>query len=285
MHKIVIAASAATFMVIFLYVSYILRIGDRKDYSRLMIALLIALPLSPLSFYTLRLPLDHLVRLVIGHESGIYKFISLAYAPLIEEPVKLLPLFFPFLYHRVARENFVSFGMALGVGFGIGKIWLTAFRSSQVPGDLFLPLGYVLLGFVAEWLMICLLHGAFTSFVLSRLHRGFGLALAGAMCLNLLAFLPPNLVEMNALSLNGRMLRAYLPIYLILFFALMIFLLIFLRAGKHGLQQMLSGAKIVCSECGTAYKRSYWMTHLSTKDFEICPHCRNRNSIDFKAKP
>ena len=285
MHKIVIAASAATFLVILLYVSYILRIGRRNDYGRLFTSLLMTLPLSALAFYTFRLPLDHLVRWIVSNDSGIYKLIALISTPLIEEPIKLLPLFFPFLYLRVTKENFVSYGMALGVGFGIGKIWLTAFRSSQVPEHLFLPLGYVLLGFVAEWLIVCLLHGAFTSLVLSRLHRGLGWSLAGAMGLNLLAFLPVNLVEMNVWRSNTLLLRTYLPLYLIFFFVLMILLLIFLRAGKKGLLQMFSRAEVLCPECERSYKRSYWMTHISAKDSETCPKCGSRNIIDFKDKP
>jgi len=284
-HKIYIAASATTLIVILFYVSYILRIGHRKDYSRLLTAFLLAIPLSPIANYGLKPGLDTLIRLIISNESGIYKFITTTYAPLVSEPIKLLPLLLPFLYHRIKKDNFVSFGMALGVGFGIGEIWLNAFRSSQIPNDSFLPIGFVLLGYISEWLMVCLLHGAFTSLVLWRFRRGLGWGLATAMGLHLLVQLPRNLFNMNIGAGIRQVLRFYMPLHLILFFILMVLLLIYLRAGKQGLRQTFSGAKIHCPECQESYKRSYWMTHLSTKDIEKCPHCGCQNPIDIKEKP
>ncbi len=206
MHKIYIAASAATFIVILFYVSYILRIGNRKDYSRLLAAFLLAIPLSPIANYALKPVLDNLARLIISTDAGIYKFITMAYAPLISEPIKLLPLLLPFLYHRVTKVSFVSFGMALGVGFGIGEIWLNAFRSSQIPSDSYLPIGYVLLGYISEWLMVCFLHGAFASLALWRLRRGLGWGLAAAMGLHLLVHLPRYLFNMNIGGVNRQLL-------------------------------------------------------------------------------
>jgi hypothetical protein len=272
-------------MVILFYVSYILRIGNRKDYSRLLAAFFLTIPLSPVANYALEPVLDILVRLIVSNQSGIYKFINMAYAPLLSEPIKLLPLLLPFLYNRVNKDNFVSFGMALGVGFGIGEIWLSAFRSSQIPSDSFLPIGYVLLGYISEWLMVCLLHGAFTSLALWRLHRGLGWGLTAAMGLHLLVHLPRYLFNLNIGGASRQLLRLYMPFHLIFFFILMVFLLIYLRAGKQGLRQAFSGSKIKCPECQVSYKRSYRMTHLSTKDIEKCPHCGYKNSIDFKEKP
>jgi hypothetical protein len=284
-HKIYIAASASTVMVIFFYVSYILRISHRKDYTRLLAAFLLTIPLSPIANYALKPVLDTLVRLIVSNESGVYKLITTSYAPLVSEPIKLLPLLLPFVYHRINKDNFVSFGMALGVGFGIGEIWLNAFRSSQIPNDSFLPIGYVLLGYISEWLMISLLHGAFTSFALWRLRRGLGWGLGAAMGLHLLTQLPRNLFNMNIKGVNHQFLQFYMPFHLIFFFILMILLLIYLRAGKQGLQQIFSRAKIHCPECQKTYKRSYWMTHLSTKSIEQCPHCGCLNPIAFKEKP
>ena len=285
MHKIFIAASAATIMVVFFYVSYILRISLRRDYSRLLTAFLLTIPLSPATNYSVKALLDELIKLIISNQSGIYQLITMTYAPLISEPIKLLPLLLPFLYLRINRENFVSFGMALGVGFGVGEIWLNAFRSSQIPSESYLPIGYVLLGYISEWLMVCLLHGAFTSLALWKLRRRLGWGLAAAMGLHLLAQLPRNLFNLNIGGINRQILRFYMPFHLILFFVLMVLLLTYLRAGKRGLRQIFSGAKIECPECKTSYKRSYWMTHLSTRATEECPHCGAQNTIDFKKKP
>jgi hypothetical protein len=284
-HKIYIAAIAATSAVIFFYVSYILRIGNRKDYSRLFVAFLVAIPLSPIANFALEPLLDTLVQLMLHNESGIYKFVTMTYAPLVSEPIKLLPLLLPFLYNRVDRESFVSFGMALGVGFGVGEIWLNAFRSSQIPSDSFLPMGLLLLAYSSEWLMVCLLHGAFTSLALWRLRQGLAWGLAAAMGLHFLAHLPRNMFNLKIAGVSQRALRSYMPLHLIVFFILMILLLIYLRAGKQGLRQSFSGAKSKCPDCKTSYKRSYWQTHLSTKESEECPHCGYKNPINFKDKP
>jgi len=280
-----IAAAAATFAVLFFYFTYILRIGDKKDYTYLSTAVLLTLPLAPLAYYGLDLPLDNVILTVFSRESGLYKFIKMGYGPIIKESIKLAPLMLPFISRRISLKNFVAFGMALGLGFGIGEIWLTAFQIRHVPANSMLPFGYVLLGFIAERLMFCFLHGAFTSLVLSHGKRRWGIGLGKAIGLHLLAVLPLHLSQMNILGINPRAWRTILPLYLVFFFIGMIFMLIYLRSGAKGIYETFVRADINCASCGKPYKRSFWMTNVSNKEYDFCPSCGNKNHIDFKDRP
>ena len=280
-----IAAAAATFAVLFFYFSYILRIGDKKDYSRLLVSVLLTLPLAPLAYYGLILPLDNVILTIFSRESGLYKFVNIGYGPIIKESIKLVPLMLPFLNRRISSKNFVAFGMALGLGFGIGEIWLTAFQTSYIPNNLMLPIGYLLLGFIAEKLMFCFLHGAFTSLVLSYWKRRWGIGLSKAIGLHLLAVLPLYLSQMNILGINPRAWRTILPLYLVFFFICMIFMLIYLRSGANGIRETFIRADINCTNCGKPYKRSFWMTNVSNKEYDYCPNCGDKNHINFKDRP
>lgn len=283
--KIYIAALTATFLSLFFFAGYVVRIGRKKDYGRLLAAFLITLPLCPLSYFLVRLPLDSLVRLAVSREALIYRWIATLYAPLTEETVKLIPFVLPFISRRIFSKNFVSFGMAAGLGFGIGEIWLSAYRSSLLPHDFLLPFGYILLGFVAERLMVCFLHGTFTSFVLWRWKRGLFWGWAGAAFLHYLANFPVHLSAWDRSVLSPRVWRTVLPLYLVVFFIGMALLLLFLRAGTPGLAGILSRRDVTCQACHKTFKRSYWMTHLSNKNHENCPHCGARNEIDIKERP
>jgi DNA-directed RNA polymerase subunit RPC12/RpoP len=280
-----IAAAAATFAVLFFYFSYILRIGDKKDYSRLLAAVLLTLPLSAIAYYGLHLPLDNVIGAVFSRESVLYRFIKMGYGPVINETVKLAPLLLPFIHRRILPKNFVAFGMALGLGFGIGEIWLTAFQTSHIPANFFLPFGYVLFGFLAERLMFCFLHGAFTSLVLFRWKRRWGIGLVKAIGLHLLAVLPLHLSQMNILGISPRAWRSILPLYLVFFFICMILMLIFLRSGIKGIHEIFVRANINCANCGKPYKRSFWITNVSNKEYDYCPNCGSKNQINFKDRP
>jgi len=261
------AAAAATFAVLFFYFSYILRIGEKKDYSRLFAAVLLTLPLAPLAYYGLNIPLDNVILTIFRRDSDWYKFIKIGYGPIIKESIKLVPLMLPFIRRRISSKNFVAFGMALGLGFGISEIWLTAFQTSYIPDNLMLPIGYLLLGFIAERLMFCFLQGAFTALVLSHGKQRWGIGLGKAIGLHLLVVAPLYLSQMNILSISPRVWRTILPLYLVFFFICMIFMLIYLRSGVQGIREIFVRADINCTKCGEPYKRTFWIGHNSNYFF------------------
>src|SRR5882724_3658916 len=61
----------------------------------LWLAAALVLPLQPLAFYFVRLPLDHWLVAHFGSASAIYQWLTSLYAPLTEEPAKLVPLLIP----------------------------------------------------------------------------------------------------------------------------------------------------------------------------------------------
>ena len=69
------------------------------------------------------------------------------------------------------------------------------------------------------------------------------------------------------------------------FFISMILMLIYLRSGAKGIHEIFVRADINCTNCGKTYKRSFWMTNVSNKEYDYCPVCGNKNHINFKDRP
>src|SRR5436190_514876 len=67
------------------------------------LAAALALPMEPLAFYLVRVPLD------VAHldsTSATYQWVTSFYAPLTEEPAKLLPLLIPAIRRDLGVANF-----------------------------------------------------------------------------------------------------------------------------------------------------------------------------------
>ena len=121
------------------------------------LAFLIALPLQPLVFYVVRLPLDGLVRAMLGLGKS-WGMVALLYAPLTEEPAKWLPLAVPPVANALAPANAVPLALVIGLGFGIGEIWFLTHALVASPTYPDLPF-WMFYGFAIERLEVCLLHG------------------------------------------------------------------------------------------------------------------------------
>src|SRR4051794_28249284 len=80
----------------------------------------LALPLQPLAFYLIRVPMDHWLAAHLVPTSASYRWLTTFYAPVTEELAKLIPLLVPAIYRDIRRENFVRYALAIGVGFAIG---------------------------------------------------------------------------------------------------------------------------------------------------------------------
>ena len=84
-------------------------------------------------FYLVRLPLNNWLVGSIGLTSSLYEWMTLFYAPLTEEPAKLIPLLAPFIFLDIRKENFVRYALVIGLGLGIGEIWFLAERIANNP--------------------------------------------------------------------------------------------------------------------------------------------------------
>src|SRR3974377_1017792 len=140
MHQIYIAAIITTVFT-FLIMGGFLKWKSPKEEIPLLISLmLLELPMAIAAYYLVRMPLlDEFVKLVINKNSGIYHFITILYAPLTEEPAKLLLLLIPFFYRKITEKNAIRAALALGLGFGLGEIWLVGSFVASVPAYANIP--------------------------------------------------------------------------------------------------------------------------------------------------
>src|SRR5262245_17705428 len=117
---IIIAGAIAIGLALLTIGTVIFRATPPADRRPLAIAFLIALPLQPLVFYAVRLPIDAVVRSFLGL-TVTWGLVAVLYAPLTEEPAKWLPLALPSVSRRVTPANAVPLALAIGLGFGIGE--------------------------------------------------------------------------------------------------------------------------------------------------------------------
>lgn len=160
--------------------------SDRALLAGLMLA---ELPMSAAAFYGLRAPLDALVRHLLGASSPLHPWVAITFAPLTEEPAKLLPLALPFVWRRVRGGDAEGAAWALGAGFGAGEAVFLALLFAQRAPDI---AWYAFGGFMAERFQVAAIHGLTVSASLRGLTatpraaaRGVLTAMAMHLALNL----------------------------------------------------------------------------------------------------
>jgi hypothetical protein len=200
---LIIAAAITTGLALLTIGSVIVRAACPADRRMLGLAFLIALPLQPLVFYLVRLPIDVGVRSVLGLTAA-WGMVALFYAPLTEEPAKWLPLVVPAIRRMLTPANAVPLALAIGLGFGIGEIWFLTHAVIASPSYPDLPF-WKFYGFVFERLEVCFLHGVFVAAPIIRLAQGKSFwpgALAG-LVLHFLANFPIYPAQLGAFGLSG----------------------------------------------------------------------------------
>src|SRR5205085_2630523 len=183
MHGIYLTAVLTTAVAVAIFGPIIHRLRLPANERLLWLAFCVALPLQPLAFYCLRTPLDHTLVGQLGSTSSIYQLLASLYAPLTEEPAKLVPLLIPAIYRDLRLANFARYALAIGLGFAIGEMWLLACLVAQIPKYAELPF-YQFGGYFAERLLVCVFHSAFVSVALWRLRNRFIVGFAGAVGLH-----------------------------------------------------------------------------------------------------
>ncbi len=191
----------------------------------LFMAFLIVLPMQPLAFYLVRLPVDKILVAKLGDSSWLYQFISLFYAPLTEEPAKLVPLILPFILRDIKAETFARYALLIGLGFGIGEMWFIANRLAANPQINALPFYHFLGGFGLERFMVCLFHSAFVSFSLWRLRNKFWLGFLMAVMAHFFCNFPIFLASKNLFGFGQLIWQQILIFWLQLYFIAAIILL------------------------------------------------------------
>ncbi len=272
MPGIYFASTITTGLVILIFSAYIFFRAPRKERPFLVAATLLNVPFSPLAYYFVRMPLDRLTGTLLGAHQNIYLFAKTFYAPLTEEPAKLWLLLVPWFVQKITRQNAARFAMALGLGFGVGEIWLLATMIAANPEYAAYP-WYYFSGFIGERSMVCLIHGAFTAAALWRLRRGFILGLLAAMVLHYAANFPIYLAALDAFSLGKTAWQYILSFWVIGYFLLMLVVLAFFAYGKLHPGRVFFGLA-ECPDCGAIYPRPFWGLNLGYQRYEKCPSCK-----------
>lgn len=211
-----IAASITTALAL-CGLAILLRQADDRRAAAL--AFLIALPLQPLAFYTLRLPVDGLLRTTFGISAGLVTIVSLFYAPLTEEPAKWLTAAAPRVRHAIVKDP-IFLALAAGLGFGIGEICFLAHALIRSPSYPDLPF-WMFGGFVLERLEVCFLHGALLIPPFYALASGRSFLLGGlvGMAGHFLLNFPIYLASINAFG-HGERWKPLLLLWVLLFVVL-----------------------------------------------------------------
>jgi hypothetical protein len=180
MHGIHVTAFLATITAVVVFGMAIHKLRLPVNERLVWLAALLALPLQPLAFYYVRVPLDHWLVFQMGSTTPGYAWLTSLYAPLTEEAAKLLPLLLPAIFRDIRPPNFVRYALAIGVGFAIGEMWFVADRIARVPQYAGLPF-YQFGGYAIERFMTCAFHSAFVSVSLWCLRGRYVFGFAGAV--------------------------------------------------------------------------------------------------------
>jgi len=195
---------------------------------------LLALPCSYLAYTYVRLPLDGIIRTALHvnlYSLPIplpYILLTGLYAPLTEELIKLFPLVIPSLNRMVDRTTCAAVAMIIGLGFGIGEMWLVAYWLSHDPSVVAYH-WYQLGGFIFERCISCFCHGIFTAVALFGIKRKCFQFILYAMGLHALSNFPVILHSAGLLRISSDLFNNLVFGYLLAFTICLCFLLNKLR--------------------------------------------------------
>jgi hypothetical protein len=272
MHEIYLTAVITTAIAAAIFGPLLHKLKMPANERLLWFAAALALPLQPLAFYFVRVPLDHWLVSQLGSTSATYQWLISLYAPLTEEPAKLVPLLIPAIRRDIRAANFVRYALAIGVGFGIGEMWFIADRIADLPLFAEVPF-YQFGGYVAERLMVCLFHCAFVSVALWQLRRRFALGFAGAAALHWLGNFPLLLMAWNVGGLGKTFWTVAIQGWLLLYVLGSLALFSYFTFGRIAPGRALFGVRH-CPGCGQDYDAPLLGINFGVRRYERCPNCR-----------
>jgi hypothetical protein len=196
---LLIAAGFTTALALGAFVFLLVR---AESWRPAALAFVIALPMSPLAYYAVRMPIDGALKASFGLATWVF-IVSMFYAPLTEEPAKWLAAAVP-MVRRAIHSQPVTMALAVGLGFGIGEIWFLAHLLVSQPGYPDLP-PWMFNGFVIERLEVCFLHGAFVALPFAAFARGRSFWLGGlaGMVLHFFLNFPILLAKLDVFGLGS----------------------------------------------------------------------------------
>lgn len=272
MPGIYIAAGVAAALALLVIGSFLVKGATPAERRLCLVLILLQLPMSWLAFEYVRVPLDAWLRPLIA-DRDTYGVVTLFYAPLTEEPAKLWPLLLPFVWRHLGRENAVRVALALGLGFGLGEIAFLAARVAASPALAPLP-WYMFGGFIAERLMVCLWHAAFTAVTVAAAAHALSrvpAAFAGSAALHFLGNFPIYLAALRLFGIGAAEWQLLLFGWTIVYTVAMAVLLVLLARATGA--RFFPPARRVCRHCGKEYKGPLLGLNLGAWRYEACTAC------------
>jgi uncharacterized membrane protein YhfC len=181
--------------------------GQQKRYFWLLV---LGLPLSAIA----NLVLKPQAIIIVGQTFHVQPGLGLAapvwflafkvlITPLIEEPIKVLPLLLRSAWKMVTSQRSALWvGFVLGVSFGLGEVAFLAYGIAQTPAYNTLP-WFAYTGYFSERIMACFVHGVLTALVVIGLQRKGWSTLYGllaALSLHLFVNAPIALYQLQWIS-------------------------------------------------------------------------------------
>lgn len=249
----------------------------------LWLAALLVLPLQPLAFYFVRLPIDHWLAGHLGSASAIHAWLTSLYAPLTEEPAKLVPLLIPAVFRDIRPANFARYALAIGIGFAIGEMWFIAERVARQPALASAPF-YSFSGYAGERLMTCVIHSACVALALNRLRRRFVLGFATAAAAHWAVNFPLLLMSWNVGGIGRGAWMILVQCWLMAVLIAAVLLLACFVTGRAPSMRWAYGVRR-CPECGGDYDAPIFALNFGPTRYERCPHCKRWHWTHTLPKP
>lgn len=229
MPSIYLAAIIATMLAVIIIGTIVLKILKKNLFLLLPFSIFF-LPMSYITFTFIRVPIVKFVINCFKIPQTVtawplwYVALVLLYAPVTEELIKLLPLFLSWIRKKISFNNRIAIGLMIGLGFGIGELWLVASwfsRNVYIAGYHW----YQLWGYILERLISCFSHGVFTTVALKGLGNKFTKYIIYAIGLHALSNLPIVMSRLGVIKLSTIVFQNISLLYLLLFLIFLIFIL------------------------------------------------------------
>ena len=273
MHGIEINAALMTAIAIVVFGTFIRKMPHPVDPICLWMAALVTLPMQPLAYYCVRVPLDHACVLLLGSSSTAYQLLTSLYAPLTEEPAKLVALAIPIVRRDIQPTNFLRYSIAIGVAFAIGEMWFIAHLISKQPQYTVLP-AWEFLGYSIERLLTCVFHSEFVALSLWQLRSRFILGFSLAMGAHWLSNFPILLMAWNVGGIGREAWSVIVQLWILTLFIISLAMFSFVQYGRVSPARLLFGRR-TCPECMAVYDAPLFAFNFVFTRYERCPNCQH----------
>ncbi len=285
MSSIWIAAGVTTVLSIAVMGGMIWQTANKSDVRWLALMICLGFVCSPAAYYVIRLPIKSRLDAKLqmpprpGAVPAVWQdVVQLLYAPLTEEPVKLLPWLILLgcgVNLWPTRRRIVPLAMSLGLGFAVGEIWLVGYFIASTPKFADVP-WYQFGGYIGERLMTVFSHSLFALPTIWFSRRGPLWAVVGmliGMALHFAGNAPITLMHRNCFGWSTAVWTILCQCWLIVYVFISLLSFAYIHFGSRVLKQILR-AHVICPECGATYRQPLLMAmNLGAWRYEPCAAC------------